>query len=100
MTITYRKGTIEDSYAVFQVFVKSIMDYSERMNVMGITGGNGPEVLKSLWQRCRPMFEFLTKDAAQFWFAEAESILQIGAHTLTAAGSKRTGDSTESPVFI
>ena len=28
MPITYRKGTIEDSYSVFQVFVRSIMDYS------------------------------------------------------------------------
>ena len=34
MTITYRKGIIEDSYSVFQVFVKTSVDYSERMNVM------------------------------------------------------------------
>ena len=40
MTITYREGNIEDSHSVFQVFVKSIMDYSKRMGVMAITGGN------------------------------------------------------------
>jgi hypothetical protein len=78
MTITYRKGTIEDSYAVFQVFVKSIMDYSERMNVMGITGGNDPEVLKSLWQKRQPMFEFLAKVASQFWVAEQDG--EVIAH--------------------
>lgn len=70
MPIAYRKGTVEDSFAVFQVFVKTITDYGERMNVMGITGGNDPEVLKSLWQRRQPMFDFLTKTASQFWVAE------------------------------
>lgn len=59
MTITYRAGTIEDSHAVFQVFVKTFMDYSGRMNVMGITGGDDPEVMKSLWERRKTMFEFL-----------------------------------------
>lgn len=72
MTITYRAGTIEDSYSVFRVFTKTIMDYSERMNVMGITGGNDPEVLQSLWQRRKPMFEFLANTAAQFWVAERD----------------------------
>ena len=72
MSITYRQGTVPDSYAVLQVFVKAIMDYSERMNVMGITGGNDPEVLKSLWQRRKSMFEFLAQTAAQFWVAEKD----------------------------
>jgi GNAT superfamily N-acetyltransferase len=70
MTITYRKGTIDDSYAVFQVFTQSIMDLGARTNTMAITGGNDPEVLQSLWQRRQPMFEFLARDAAQFWVAE------------------------------
>ena len=70
MTISYREGNIEDSHSVFQVFVKSIMDYSKRMGVMAITGGNDPGVLESLWQKRRPMFEFLTKTASQFWVAE------------------------------
>jgi GNAT acetyltransferase-like protein len=46
------------------------MDYSKRMGVMAITGGNDPGVLESLWQKRRPMFEFLTKTASQFWVAE------------------------------
>ena len=70
MTITYRAGIIEDSQSVFQVFVKTIMDYSERMGVMAITGGNDPQVLESLWQKRRTMFEFLAKTATQFWVAE------------------------------
>jgi L-amino acid N-acyltransferase YncA len=72
MSITYRRGTLEDSYAVFQIFVRTLMDYSERMNVMAITGGNDPQVLETLWQVRRPMFDYLVRDAAQFWVAENE----------------------------
>ena len=72
MTITFRQGTIEDSYAVFQVFVRSIMDYSERMNVMAITGGNDPEVLKTMWERRKTMFEFLALTASHYWVAEQD----------------------------
>ena len=70
MTITYRQGTLEDSYAVFQIFTQSIMDLGTRTNTMAITGGHDPEVLQSLWERRQPMFEFLARDAAQFWVAE------------------------------
>jgi len=73
MAITYRQATIEDLFEVFQVFLKSIMDYSDRMNVDGITGGSDPEKLKSLWEVRRPMFEFLANDASQFWVAESEN---------------------------
>ena len=72
MTITYRPGTIADSPAVFQIFVKSLMDLGTRTNVMAITGGNDPQVLESLWQRRRSMFEFLAQAASQFWVAEKE----------------------------
>ena len=70
MTITYRKGTSADSHAVFQVFSQSIIDLGERTNVMAITGGNHPEVLQSLWQRRRFLFDYLAESAAYFWVAE------------------------------
>ncbi len=86
MTITYREGTIEDSYAVFQVFVKTIMDYSERMNVMGITGGNDPEVMKSLWERRKSMFEFLARTASHFWVAEQDGVIVAYARSMEHDG--------------
>jgi len=70
MTIVYRSGTLEDSFAVFQVFLKSIMDYGNRMNVMAITGGNDPAKLNSLWESRKPLFDFLAEHASQFWLAE------------------------------
>ena len=81
MSITYRTGTTEDSHSVFQIFVRTLMDYSERMNVMAITGGNDPQVLETLWKVRKPMFEYLAKDAAQFWVAENEGEI-IAYHTM------------------
>src|SRR5512142_1183073 len=72
MTITYRQGTIEDSYSVFQVFAESIMDLGDRTNVMAITGGNNPELLKSLWESRGPLFRFLAQDCIHFWLAESD----------------------------
>ncbi len=48
------------------------MDYSERMNVMAITGGKDPEKLASLWETRKPMFDFLAQTASQFWVAEKD----------------------------
>jgi GNAT superfamily N-acetyltransferase len=86
MSITYRKGTIADSHSVFQVFVRSIMDYSERMNVMAITGGNDPKALESLWQKRRPMFDYLAESAAQFWVAENASEIIAYARSIEHDG--------------
>ncbi len=86
MTITYRPGTLEDSRAVFQVFVKSIMDYSERMNVMALTGGNDPEVLKSMWERRKPMFEFLAQTSPHFWVAEQDGEIVAYARSMEHDG--------------
>ena len=72
MTITYRQGTIEDSFSVYQVFTKSIMDLGERTNVMTITGGNDPAVLNSLWEHRRFLFEYLAQNCAHFWVAEKD----------------------------
>ena len=64
MAFTYRAVRLEDSHSVFQVFVKTIMDYSTRMGVMAVTGGNDPEVFQSPWRKRRSMFEFLAQAAS------------------------------------
>ena len=97
MTITYRQGSIEDSQSVFQVFVKAIMDYSERMGVMAITGGNDPQVLESLWQKRRTMFEFLAKTAAQFWVAERDGEIVAYARSVEHDGLQELTEFFVSP---
>jgi GNAT superfamily N-acetyltransferase len=86
MTITYRKGTTADSESVFHVFIKSIMDYSERMNVMAVTGGNDPAVLQSIWQRRKPLFEFLAQTASEFWVAEKDGEIVAYARSVEHDG--------------
>jgi len=97
MTITYRAGTVEDSHDVFQIFVKTIMDYSERMNVMAITGGNDPEVVQSLWERRRPMFEFLAETASQFWVAEKDGEIIAYARSIEHDGLQELTEFFVSP---
>ena len=96
-SITYRRGTIEDSFSVFQVFVKSIMDYSARMNVMAITGGNDPQVLESLWNLRKPMFEYLARDAAQFWVAENDHTIIAYARSIEHDGMQELTEFFASP---
>src|SRR4030095_4395783 len=97
MSITYRRGTIEDSYSVFQIFVRTLMDYSERMNVMAITGGNDPQVLESLWNLRKPMFEYLANDAAGFWVAENGSEIIAYARSIEHDGMQELTEFFVSP---
>lgn len=97
MTITYRPGTVEDSHAVFQVFVRAITDYSTRMNVMAITGGDDPQVLDSLWQRRKPMFEFLANTASGFWVAEQEGEIIAYARSIEHDGLQELTEFFVSP---
>jgi GNAT superfamily N-acetyltransferase len=86
MTVTYRPGSLADSYSVFKVFLKSIMDYGERMNVQAITGGNDPEKLASIWEHRKPIFDFLAQTASQFWVAEDDGEVIGYARTIEHDG--------------
>lgn len=72
MSITYRQGTEDDTFAVYQVFTKALIDFGERTNVMAITGAGDPVVMNSLWERRKPLFDFLAQDFAHFWVAEKD----------------------------
>jgi GNAT superfamily N-acetyltransferase len=88
MAPTFRRGTLADSYAVYTVFVRSIEDFTRRMN-MRVDEDSGP--LEVWWERRRPLFEHLASTADQFWIAEeagepigyARSILRDGTRELT-----------------
>ena len=86
MTITYREGTYEDSFSVYQVFTRALIDFGERTNVMAITGGNDPTVMKSLWEKRRPLFEFLAQDCAHFWVAEKDGEIIAYARSIERGG--------------
>lgn len=91
MTITFRRGTVDDSFAVFKIFESSLMDLSERQNVMAVTGAGDPEVRAEIWSRRKPLFDHLARTADEFWIAEddarpigyARSILRDNVFELT-----------------
>lgn len=89
--ITYRRGALDDSGLVYDIFQAALLDLSERLNVTAITGAQDPEVRAKLWERRRPLFEHLARTAYQFWIAEsdgeaigyARSIMRSGVWELT-----------------
>lgn len=89
MTISYRKATQEDNFDTFTVFLKSIMDYSERAGVTGITGGLEPEKIGKLWERRRPLWEHLSSTCDQYWLAENEAGEVIGYARSIVRGDHR-----------
>ena len=40
MSVTFRPGTFDDSHLVYGIFQQSILDLSQRLGVMAITGGH------------------------------------------------------------
>jgi GNAT superfamily N-acetyltransferase len=91
MTVAFRPGTIEDSFAVFEVFGKSVNDLVTRLNVNPLPGADDPEARAEIWKRRKPMFEHMARTAYEFWVAEqdgrivgyARSILRDGNLELT-----------------
>jgi hypothetical protein len=89
--ITFRPGTLADSYAVFCIFEESLADLLRRLGNTGPTSWDNPDELAWMWQKRRPMYEHLAQTADQFWIAEQEgqpigfarSILRDGLRELT-----------------
>jgi GNAT superfamily N-acetyltransferase len=72
MTITYRRAAPADNFATFTIFRHSLEDFSRRMEMQAITGGNDPEKVKLLWESRRPLWEHLTNTSDNFWIAEKD----------------------------
>ena len=91
MPITYRPGTLDDSFTFYEIFEESLTDLGVRLNVMAFTGGTNPDVIAEMWQRRRSLFEHLARTADHCWVAEqdgraigyARSILRDGVRELT-----------------
>jgi|SRR5271157_116146 len=91
MSITYRRGTLDDARNTFDVFHQSIMELGGRLNTMPISGGHDPQVMQNLWARRQSLFEHLARTSDNFWVAEqdgkvvgfARSILRDGVRQLT-----------------
>ena len=89
MTISYRKASHDDNTATFTVFLKSILDYSQRAGVTGITGGHDPAKIKTLWERRRLLWEHLADTCDQYWVAENDQNEVIGYARSIVRGDHR-----------
>jgi GNAT superfamily N-acetyltransferase len=70
--ITYRPGTLEDTYAVFLVIEEAIADLLPRIGIQEATSLADPERLAKMWELRRPLLEHLARTAEHFWVAEQE----------------------------
>jgi len=89
MPISFRQASEEDDFATFNVFLKSIMDYSERTGVEGITGGHSPEKINKLWERRRALWNHLSETCDQYWVAEDDNNEVIGYARSIVRGDHR-----------
>ena len=86
-----RPGTVEDSYAVFQVFEQTLADLSRRLGSTTPTSWQDPDALDLMWRERRSLYEHLAATAEHFWIAErdgrplafARSVLRDGLRQLT-----------------
>ena len=91
MSITYRRGTLDDLQNTFNVFRQSIMGLGDRLGANPISGAHDLQALQDLWARRQSLFEHLTRTSDNFWVAEqdskvigfARSILRDGVRQLT-----------------
>ena len=89
MPITYHKASHDDNLATFKVFLKSIVDYSERSGMEGVTGGHDPDKIKALWELRRPLWEHLADTCDQYWVAVDETGEVIGYARSIVRGDHR-----------
>ncbi len=91
MSITYRNATASDNYVTYTIFQKSLLEFSQRTGVLGITGGQDPDQLANAWERRKSLWDHLARTADQYWLAEkdgepigyARSILREDVRELT-----------------
>lgn len=90
-SITYRAGTLDDSYTVFKIFEDTYADLNRRMGSTEPTSAADPQALARMWAERRSLYEHLAHTAEHFWLAErdgeaigfARSINRDGVRQLT-----------------
>jgi GNAT superfamily N-acetyltransferase len=74
MSISLRRGTIEDSYACFVVFWLAIDDLIKRLGIEEPSDENIEDetLLAPYWERRKPLYEHLARTSDEYWVAERE----------------------------
>ncbi len=71
MSISYRRGSLDDLRSTYDVFVATTRDLEERMGTPPERNQwIHPDSVEAYWLRRRPVFEHIVRTSAQFWIAE------------------------------
>ncbi|MCA9866260.1 MAG: GNAT family N-acetyltransferase [Anaerolineae bacterium] len=73
--ISFRKATLEDTAAIFRLFLFSVRDLAYRQGARAVNDGDDPEVIAATWKQRQSMFEHLTRTARHFWVADRDGTL-------------------------
>jgi GNAT superfamily N-acetyltransferase len=71
-SITYRHGTLEDSYTVFHIFELTLADMLKQLGSTEPASAADPAALQRMWQERRSLYEHLARTAEHFWLAESD----------------------------
>jgi ribosomal protein S18 acetylase RimI-like enzyme len=66
MPITFRPGTIDDSYAAYKIFEVTLADFATRKGMVADQTSGDPEA----WDKRRPLYEHLARTGTHFWIAQ------------------------------
>ncbi|MBZ0298466.1 MAG: GNAT family N-acetyltransferase [Anaerolineae bacterium] len=92
MTVNFRPGTLDDSYALHQVFRSALIDLNQRLGLLPATWVDEPERAEKSWQRFRSMLDHLTRTADHFWIAEQEGEAVGFARSILRDGTRELAD--------
>lgn len=71
--ISFRPGTVADSYTVFHLFEQTLADLNRRLGSTTLTSAADPAALARMWEERRSLYEHLARTAEHFWLAERDS---------------------------
>jgi hypothetical protein len=71
-TTTFSPGTPEDSYAIFSVFEQTLADLNAWFGSSMPTSASDPASLTRMWAYRHSLYEYLAREASEFWLAMRE----------------------------
>lgn len=71
-TTSFRPGTTDDLYTIFEIFEETLADLSQRFGSRSPTSWQNPEAMAKMWQQRSSLYSHLVDTADQFWIAEQE----------------------------
>jgi hypothetical protein len=86
--ITFRRGDLADSYAIFELFEETLADLVRSLGDTRPTSWSDPEALARMWEDRRSLYAHLAHTAEHFWLAERDGELIGFARSIQRDGHR------------